>query len=249
MIHKPPLVLGLGDLETIPDPESMIFFRKSALSMLGDPYRSLTRNFRLNPTVATRLTALLSEVDLSLNTGIREIETKRPPGSELYWRKPLTVSLDEVNRISYENGFNVLGGMFLVFLRGHGIDSYPLGRMDISHNDYYIIGEFYPDLVDFLTSPRMDGLSFDYRRFAMEVYRNNLGPMMVHGISNQNVTGEHLSIFEKVTFLKRVFRHFVRLAIPAQKIDNIIHSPEDRCERDLYLRLIKTRLDTANYVI
>lgn len=212
-----------------------IFMRHSALPKDGMGIYSCEGDaFSLNATRIGRLVSILNECDLSRDTGVVNIESKRQHQLQLLQYQPISTEIAE--RLSAEYGVNMLGGVYCAFLEQYGIHTIPIGDLCLGEADVDILTAFYPDLENYFRVAISD-LTQEYRRHAYSVIQNNIGRMRV--FSSWDATEEDTEgLLRKITFLKRAFRYLTHLTIKTNRVDNLVHSPENLEEFELYKRLI-----------
>lgn len=207
----------------------------------GETMYEISRDLYL-PTQESAIATIGSLNDFLIKkpTGIKNVDEKLDDGVEL--NQIYKVTLEEAENMSKVNSCNILGGIFIAYLRSYGIETgKQVSSFNIQSTDMEFMISLYPDLTTYFVSP--DKLGEKEIEFAQGVILNNTGSFKVINIEH-NIRVFGPEILTKIKLLKRSFRHFAKLHTPSKKVSvrcNMVHSPESEDELDKQTKIFDNR--------
>lgn len=189
---------------------------------------------------ATAVIESLNNFVFKKPTGIVNIDEKFENGLEL--TQTYKVTLEEAENMSRINNCNILGGIFIAYLKSYGIETgKQVSSVSIKSNDMEFMISLYPDLTTYFVSP--EKLGEKEVEFAQGVILNNTGSFKVINIEHDiRVFGPE--ILTKIKLIKRAFRYFTKLHTPCKKVSvrcNMVHSPESEDELEKQTKIFNNR--------
>ncbi len=158
-------------------------------------------------------------------------------------KKEKDLKLEDAEKLSFENGCNILGGVYLNLIYSYGIE---LGKENnsfrVTADDAEFMTTLYPDLIPFFSD--INSLNQEQKTFSQGVIYNNTGSFRVIEVDCQKrfFTPD---VLKKITVLKRIYRHLAKINIPFNKDNarcNLIHTPENLDELSLHRQIYDDRI-------
>ncbi len=196
--------------------------------------------YSVTPEAINDLVSFLNNFDVNKKSGITSIDTSNLFDQDLHQTKPVSLATSE--KIAYDLKCNILGGIFIDWISSYGIEIEKiLGHACVQDGDAEFLEALYPDLIPFFKDRTK--LSTQELNLAEGIVYNNTGNFKVLEIGAKGETSTQV-IFAKLAFLKRIFRHAVKITIKKREEiirDNLVHTPQTPEELSIQKNLLQKR--------